>query len=331
QGTWYIVTARSEAASRLVLAGLTRVLIISLTGLTLLFGAASWALTGAALRPVTRLRLSAETIVATGSAELLPTGPAHDEVSDLATTLNRLIGDLRSAAEREKQLVSDASHELRTPLAILEAQLELMGTADRATAASDLEAAQRAAHRLSVLVANLLELSQLESDGGDHATPVSAIVDELEAAIDRARLAAASTGVTIDYDISAADAAGTVALSAHDFGRVVDNLVGNSLKAVGGAGRIDVSLDIDVDAVSLLVSDSGPGIPAEFLPRAFDRFSRADEARGGVDGTGLGLAIVAAAVESAHGTVSLANRGGGGVDARVVLPVSARTPSATQP
>jgi two-component system OmpR family sensor kinase len=140
-GTWRVYSAVNEAASQLVLDGITGKLGIALVVLTLVFGAASWLLTGASLRPVARLRRSADSLIDSDSAETLPVGPAKDEVQELARTLNTLIVSLRSAAERERQLVSDASHELRTPVAILQAQLELMRTGDRSTLSSDLAAA----------------------------------------------------------------------------------------------------------------------------------------------------------------------------------------------
>lgn len=325
-GTWKVVTAHTETASQLALDGITTGLGWGVVALTLLVGATSWLLTGAALSPISRLRRSAEALVDQRSLELLPVGAAHDEVSDLASTLNRLIEQLRLSADRERQLVSDASHELRTPLAILQAQLELLRTGDRSTLTADLVSAEAAAARLGELVANLLELSRLESTAStDSATPAE-LVDELAAAADRARFTARASDIDIEFSAttSMADAGGGVRLSPHDFGRIVDNLTSNSIRALGQHGTVTIALDIDGAAVHLEVTDDGPGIAATFLPRAFDRFSGTGDGRPG--GTGLGLAIVRAAVRRAGGTVELRNlardgRSQGGLSARVTLPL----------
>ena len=122
-GTWHVITASTSDDE--VLNEVAVLLIVSIAVINIGFGVASWWIGSAALRPVTRLRRSAEELVSAPSAELLPVGPAQDEIADLATTLNELIGGLRASAERERQIVSDASHEFRTPLAIIQTRLEL--------------------------------------------------------------------------------------------------------------------------------------------------------------------------------------------------------------
>src|SRR6195952_2209191 len=144
-GTWHVVTARNESASKLSVDNLTRALLIGLLILTALFGFGSWMLASAALRPVSAMRRTAQELQGSDSTELLPVGAAQDELSALATTLNALIAQLRASADREKQLVSDASHELRTPLAILQTQLELahLSTGDADALLREIESAER--------------------------------------------------------------------------------------------------------------------------------------------------------------------------------------------
>lgn len=323
-GTWRVYSAVNDAASRLVLAGITEQLGLALAVLTLVFGAASWLLTGAALRPVAHLRRSADSLIGADSAETLPVSPAHDEVQQLARTLNTLIGSLRAAAERERQLVSDASHELRTPVAILQAQLELIRTGDRSTLTSDVAAAERAVQRLGGLVSNLLELSRIEAGSETGHATVRQLAEELVAAVDRARFVARTTDIRIDFESpQAAPGNGQVPIAAHEFGRIVDNLLGNAIHALGSTGVVTASLTLTDAGVLLTVVDTGPGIDAEFLPRALDRFSQAQPARTGGAGTGLGLAIVAAAVRAARGTVTLSNVPGSGLQVVVTLPDTA--------
>lgn len=313
-GLWTIVAARSEAPNELVLTGLTVALAWGFAGLSVLFAGVSWLLTGAALRPVARLRRSADSLVRSGSPDLLQVDPARDEVSELALTLNSLLSQLHESAAREKQLVSDASHELRTPLAILQTRLELLGRAVPAENRDDVVAAESAVRRLTALVADLLELSRLEADGAGSAS-FAELGAALEEAVDRGRFAASAEGVTIDYEVGdAADV--SVDMSAGTLGRVVDNLVKNAVAA--GSKRVDLSLSAADSAVVLMVRDDGPGMHPDFLPRAFDRFSREDPARSN-QGTGLGLSIVRAAVEAAGGAIELDNSADG-------LSVSVRLP-----
>ncbi len=327
-GDWTIVTARNQDASELVLADLTTGLVVGLGVLTLLFGVVSWLLTGAALRPVTHLRRSADAIVASGSAELLPVGTATDEITDLATTLNRLIDDLRSSAARERQMVSDASHELRTPLAVLQTQLELLRTGDRGTLDADILAAERATARLARLVGSLLELSRLDAGQQSSVGDLDALVDEAGEAIDRARLSAMSDQVEIELTVPGT-ADGTVAMPELLYGRVLDNLLSNSLRAVHGVGRVSVTLTRTSSSLVTVVSDDGPGMSPEFLPHAFDRFSQEDDSRGSTHGSGLGLAIVAAAAYAAGGTVTLENAHPAGLTVTITLPITGRAPDAS--
>ncbi|TQL55915.1 sensor histidine kinase [Subtercola boreus] len=202
-GVWSVVTARNEAASSLSLDNLTRALAWGLVILTLLFGVGSWLLASAALRPVSAMRRTAERLTGSASVELLPVGPAHDELFYLASTLNDLITQLRASADREKQLVSDASHELRTPLAILQTQLELahLSTGDADALLGEIESAERTVQRLSALAASLLELTRIEGMTAQETTTFDDLAEELADAIDRARLISIGSEIVVDYEV----------------------------------------------------------------------------------------------------------------------------------
>ncbi|MFF2318213.1 sensor histidine kinase [Arthrobacter sp. NPDC058097] len=330
-GDWTIISARNQDESALVLSDLTTGLILGLGALTLLFGVVSWRLIGAALHPVTRLRRSAEVIIASGTDELLPLGPAKDEITDLARTLNRLIEDLRASAARERQLVSDASHELRTPLAVLQAQLELLRTGNRSSIDSDIAAAQRATTRLTKLVENLLELSRLDAGPLPTPTTIGALVEEAGEAIDRVRLRATNDDVRIDLITpDHADHAALIAMPALLYGQVLDNLLSNALHALDGKGQITATITLDPPDLITLVTDNGPGIDPEFLPQAFDRFSQEDKVRGSANGSGLGLAIVAAAAASVNGTVTLENAAPTGLIVRLTIPAPRKRPASKE-
>ena len=365
-GTMHVVAARNDETTSLILDRLTLALLIGAGVLIFGFGGASWLLARTALRPVSRMREQADRIAGSETAAagdddgLLTVGPAQDELSELATTLNDLIRRLRASADRERQMVSDASHELRTPLAVLRGQLELaeLDAGDADALLDDIRSSHSTALRLGTLANNLLELSRIEAGPSSGRIDWRTLVDELTDAIDRARLLVSSAederSISVDFDYDpkrrpSADA--RIALSPTDFGRILDNLLGNAITAIRrrdaasdtgpvprpgatepvapapAAGVEDVvsaSLRVEPEWVVLTVHDSGPGMPDEFIPVALDRFTRADGARttsraGG--GGGLGLAIVAALAGAAGGSVQLANAPTGGLVVTVRLPL----------
>ncbi|MBB5631973.1 signal transduction histidine kinase [Cryobacterium mesophilum] len=323
KGEWTVVTARNLEASALLLDRITGTLVIGALILVIGFGIASWLLTGAALRPVARMRREASELSRSGSLAELPVGPARDELSALATTLNEFIRVQRATAERERQLVSDASHELRSPLAVLMAQLELahLSSGDAAALEEQLTAAEKSAHRVSELATRLLELSEAEAHVGNETSSWEELVAEVGDAADSARLAGLRSGVTVEFQTTSDGREVRYALDRWGFRRVIDNLTGNATTAMPEGGELTLSLNQRANDVELVIEDDGPGIPAEFLPRVFDRFTRPDESRtASTGGSGLGLAIVHALVASAGGEVSLVNRMPHGVRAAVVIP-----------
>jgi signal transduction histidine kinase len=299
----------------------------------LLVALGSWLLVRAALRPVRRLRTAAEEIQASGLHGRLPEGQGRDELAALAATLNRFLEAQHDGVERERRMVADASHELRTPLAVLTMQLDLgrNHVGDAGALEETVRAAQAQVRALSRLTTQLLELSQLESD----ATPrsreggsVGALVSEAMAAVDRARTIA-PPGVQVEFDIEGTvrEAAQT-RLSPVAFGRVVDNLTSNALRATT-AGAVELRIAESAGRLVLTVQDSGSGVPSEFLAHAFDRFARSEESRAaGREGSGIGLALVRALVQDAGGRVTLANRDEGGAIATVEVPLADGTSEA---
>ncbi|MGY4859933.1 sensor histidine kinase [Cryobacterium sp. AP23] len=313
-GDWVVIAARSQQAPGLLLDELTGVLSLGTLILTVGFGLASWLLTGAALRPVTRLREEAESLSATGSSAQLRVPAGNDEVSRLARTLNVFIDRLRRGVDREKQIVSDASHELRTPLAVLRAQLELahLDSGDAPALERDIRDASATAERLSRLATNLLELSKLESEQVPPETDWAGLVGEITASVDRARVMRAGHELEVIYRIDGDDSGGRYGISATNMGQLLDNLISNAVNAMAGHGSVTVTLGRSGAGALLTVVDTGPGLPEDFIPLAFDRFSRPDNARSSSSGgSGLGLAIVHAIVERANGRILLRNTGDG--------------------
>ena len=322
QGTWSIVAARNGDAQASVLNSITVLLIVALAIINLGFGAASWFIGTAALNPVNRLRRSASELASQPGDELLPVGPADDEIAQLARTLNELIGELRASADRERQIVSDASHELRTPLAILQTKLELAlsqaGTL--AQMRTEVASAQQTLHRLSTLATSLLVLSRIDAQSDRGAATVDELTAELADAADRGRLRVGAGDAVIDFTVDVASSGRTVAISTHDFGRICDNLVNNALTARPDSGHIELALRHRPDGLLLTVDDEAGGMDEAFVPHAFDRFARDTERSADSTGAGLGLAIVSAIVSVAGGKIALVNTPGSGLRVEIALP-----------
>jgi signal transduction histidine kinase len=230
-----------------------------------------------------------------------------------------MLGRLESALERERSFVADASHELRTPLSLLRAELELALRRPRSVA--ELEDALRSAaadtDRLIRLAEDLLVLARADR-GGLALRPQPLAVGELaERVAGRFATTAASAARAVEVDVPPEL---ELVADAPRLEQALGNLVDNALRH--GRGTVRVSARRREGAVELHVSDEGPGFAADFLPRAFERFSRADEARSG-DGAGLGLAV-ADAVARAHGGSAHAGAAErGGADVWIAFPAGA--------
>jgi two-component system OmpR family sensor kinase len=300
--------ALRNLAGVLLLGGPVALLLASLAG---------YAVAASALRPVERMRRRAAEIQEAGSGQRLPVPPSSDEVGRLGETLNGMLERLDAAFARERTFVSDASHELRTPLAILKAELELAlrsgRGADELRAA--LESAAEETDRLVQLAEDLLVLARSDQGGGLPLRPEPADArDVLDAVAGRflgragrqhAELAVtAGEGLRIEADRLRLEQA-------------VGNLVDNALRH--GGRRIELAAEDRGERVALAVRDDGAGFPEEFLDTAFERFTRADSARGR-GGTGLGLAIVAAIVRAHGGSAGARNLPGGGAEVWIELP-----------
>jgi two-component system OmpR family sensor kinase len=284
--------------------------------LALLIAAAiGYAQAAAALRPVERMRRHAAAITAAQTSERLPVPPGNDEIGRLGRTLNEMLARLELAFKRERAFVSDASHELRTPLAILRTELELAlrGEHTREELEDALRSAAEESERLSRLAEDLLVIARSDQ-GRLPVRPEPIEADALLARVaGRFRTRARAEGRPLVIE----PAPGLVFAADPDrIEQALANLVDNALHH--GQGAVHLSAQAVDGAVELHVRDAGPGFPPDFLPRAFERFTRADEARTR-GGTGLGLAI-AWAIARAHGGGAHAANVEDGADVWLRLP-----------
>jgi two-component system sensor histidine kinase MprB len=267
-----------------------------------------------AVRPVTELTTTAEHVASTRDLTRRISAHGDDELSRLATAFNTMLEALEHSQRAQRQLVADASHELRTPLTSLRTNLEVLARGDpldpvdREALRSDL---LTQLEELTALVGDLVELARDQEPGVPCVEDVR--LDRLVAgALERARRH--SPGVRFDAELEPALIIGVPSR----LDRAVANLLDN-------AAKWSAHVEVRVRSGELTVRDHGPGIPAADRPHVFDRFYRADSARGR-PGSGLGLAIVRQVAESHGGTVAAEAADGGGALLRLRLPAFSANP-----
>ncbi|WP_265921652.1 sensor histidine kinase [Cupriavidus nantongensis] len=309
------MSARRTLAARMALRTVAPLLL-----LLPLLGWLVWMAVGRGLRP---LREIATEVRARDANTLAPLAvrPMPDEIAPLSAALNQLLARLSHAIDTQRAFVADAAHALRTPLTALQLQAQLVERADDGAARDEAIAKLRQGlERLTHLVTQLLTLARQEPGA---AVPPHEPVElhQLAAAV-VAEMAQAALDRDIDLGLDgSADATPAVVRGDADALRILlTNLLDNALAYTPAGGRIDVAVLRTADArnVELVVSDNGPGIPAEERARVFDRFYRVADAPTG--GSGLGLAIVAEIAQS-HGARVVLEDAGPGLRVRVVFPV----------
>ncbi len=280
--------------------------------IALLMAGLVWWLVGRTLRPVEAIRSEVASLGATDLGRRVPEPGTGDEIDRLARTMNQMLDRIEDATDRQRRFVADASHELRTPLTRMRAELEV-DLADPGPAS--LEATHRSVLDETIgmqrMVEDLLHLARADAGKAPTRTVALDLDDIVMAEVAHYRDQA-------DVDTSGVSAA-TVAGDADQLARAVRNLVDNAVRHA--ASKVTISTrEIDAE-VELEVHDDGPGIAPERAAAVFERFGRADEARGRHEGgTGLGLAITADIVERHGGRVELVTDGRPGTRFVVRLP-----------
>jgi len=255
-----------------------------------------------ALRPVRQLTDAAEHVTETRDLSSRIEVESDDELGRLAGSFNTMLAALDDSVARQRQLVADASHELRTPLTSLRTNIEVLasGAGLEPDAREQLLGdVKEQLEEMTVLVGDVVDLARGEESDRDME---DVRLDLLTAAaVERARRHAPATTFTTDLEET------VVRGVAQRLDRAIANLLDNGAKWNGTGGSVDVT----VRDGAVTVRDHGPGVAEADLPHVFDRFYRAQDARG-MPGSGLGLAIVRQVAESHGGTATAGNAPDGG-------------------
>jgi two-component system phosphate regulon sensor histidine kinase PhoR len=235
--------------------------------------------------------------------------------------------DAVSAEKMRVDFVANASHELRTPLSTV------LGYAETLAEESDLSAEQRSsfggtirdeARRMLRIIEDLMSLSRIEADRFLAPGESVSIYDVIHTAV--ANAAHLRGGGQCEFSVDVAGDLPSVRGDRAQIVQVLDNLINNAVRygCDRPGSRVEVSAHRSGPWVTLSVTDHGPGIDREHLPRVTERFYRADAARSReTGGTGLGLAIVKHIVERHKGSLEIKSTIGVGTSVTVRLPVTA--------
>ena len=299
------------------LSGLRRELLLGSPIALLLASIIGYLVAAAALRPVDRMRIRASTISDRHLTERLPVSGTGDEISRLGETLNAMLDRIESGIRREREFLADASHELRTPLSLLRAEVELALEAPRTK--PELLAALRSVgeetDRLSELADALLLLNQIDDGSLPIRRDPVALGELMTGIATRHQRRADELGRRLEVEQTAR----RMNIDRLRLEQALGNLVQNALRHGSGTVRL-FAVERD-QALEIHVTDEGSGLPADFIPRAFDRFSRPSTSRSG-SGAGLGLAIVQAIAEAHGGTAIATSTSAGGADIYLSLPLA---------
>lgn len=295
--------------------------LIGITGV-LAAGVVGWFLASSVTRPLQRLTETADAVAAGDLDRRSDTSRGAKEIRSLALAYNRMSDRLAGLLDEQRRFAADASHQLRTPLTALRLRLESAQSllaSDPDKASNRIDSAVHEVDRLNDLIEALLVMSRGEVDEGrltvtNVSTVVAATVDIWRPLAVEQRI---SLRTNIEPEVFAAVLDGSIE-------QIVGNLIDNAMRASDPHSTIQVDLTRNGGFAEIRIADSGRGMGAADLERAFDRFWRADT---NTSGTGIGLAIVKRLVELAGGSVFLESIEPTGVRATVRLPLALETAS----
>ena len=281
--------------------------------------------TQSAIAPIRRLIDAVTRIIRTGRTDQrVPLAGTADAIDDLTALFNAMLDKIEGLVRGMHDALDNVSHDLRTPLTRLRgtAEMALAGDADLQRYRDALADCVEESDRVLVMLNTLMDISEAESGAMPLQREPVRLSDVVARAFDLYHDAAEAKGVTLAMDAGAVTPSGSDVVVAADRTRLeqaVANLIDNAVKYTPAGGRVDVDIARDDHRARIRVRDTGPGIPADELPRIWDRLFRGDTSRT-ERGLGLGLSLVKAIVEAHGGSVEVASQPGHGSTFTVSLP-----------
>ena len=285
--------------------------------LALLGGAATYFVSGRALRPIREFSDKIEAVQAQNLADSRIEENKVRELNQLSVSYNKMLERLSDAFEIQRQFTANAAHELRTPLALMQVQLDLYNSTrhpdNDADTLQTIKMVTEQNDRLAKMVKTLLDMSELQTVGRDDKIIVGALVDEVLADLEP---------LAQEKNIKLIGNCKDITMIGSDIliYRLVYNLVENAIKYNHSEGQVEVTAYRREKSVYLSVEDTGSGIPEELRERVFEPFFRVDKSRSReLGGVGLGLALVREIVRVHDGSITVRSNPSGGTIFDVTL------------
>lgn len=222
-----------------------------------------------------------------------------------------------------RRFVADAGHELKTPLSIIEASIETLRALheEKGLPAEETEMIRKASERMKGLTGDLMFLAKVEDPMAPFNKVFLSLNELTEEVLEEYEPLAASHGIKLRMSDHHEDI--RILAEPESFRQLLSNLISNAIKYNDPGGSVDVQLKRDPQSVSIIVADTGIGIPQSSLANIFDRFYRADKSRSRAGGgAGLGLAIVKAVADAHDATISVSSEIGKGTTFVVLMPAA---------
>jgi signal transduction histidine kinase len=284
-----------NAADRVLQAALLRA-IAGAAGLAALLALlAGLAVARRITRPVIRLIAVTRAMAAGDHAARVGEIRAAGELRELAAAFDQMAGTMERQEQIRRNLVADVAHELRTPIAILQAGHEALLDGVAEPTPAELGSLRDEVLRLARMVGDLQTLAAADAAALNLSRRRCDLADLAAEAADSLARRFEAAGITLDRRL----AASPVRADPHWIHQVITNLLTNALKFTPAGGHVTITTGPSGAEAVLQVTDTGTGIPADDLPRIFDRFWRGQQAAQ-VSGSGIGLAV-AAELAQAHG------------------------------
>ncbi|SDK31696.1 sensor histidine kinase [Streptomyces indicus] len=273
-------------------------------------------LSRAVLRPIRAMTAAARRLGEGDLGQRVPVS-GRDEIAELGRAFNRMAGSIQSGEESQRRLTGDIAHELRTPLANLRGYLEALRDGVVEPTPELLDSLHEEAMLQQRIVDDLQDLALAEAGALTYHRSGVELAELLESCRAAHAAQATTAGITLRAEI---DGRATVFADADRLRQALGNLVGNALRHTPPGGTVTLRLVPHGELATLQVQDTGSGIPPEHLPHLFDRFWRADAARGrDTGGSGLGLSITRQILTDHRATIDVQSTVGEGTTFTIVL------------
>jgi heavy metal sensor kinase len=327
----WLQVAQSLAGVNQALGSLRTQLLLGAPLAMVLAGLGGFFLAGRALRPISQITRTAQSISGSDLKQRIDYHGAADEIGRLAKMFDEMLDRLSAAFDRERQFTADVAHELRTPLTALKGQIGV--TLSRVRPSTEYERTlhglEEQVDRLIRLTTDLLFLSRLEQGRLPWRPETVEFSDLLTGIVEQVQPLAESKGLKLKKEIPSGL---SLRGDPDHLIRLFLNLLDNAIRYTQRGGQIEVRAEGEDTGLHVLVSDTGPGIPPEHLPHLFERFHRVEAARSRITGgAGLGLAIAHEIAQWHGGRLEVESTLGRGTTFTVHLPSSPPERPSTQP